>query len=266
MSDRVAIGVLTRAFSPSLVDGVLERTGRVEQRTRLLPARVVVYFVLAMCLFSGQGYEEVARLLTEGLRGRRRWRSDWRVPSTAAIWKARSRLGVEPLKELFTQVCKPVATTTIGAFYRSWRLTAIDGTTFDLPDTVSNVEAFGRPPRSGRGEQRVGYPQIRMVGLVECGTHVVFDAAIGALRTGEHALAREVFTSLRPGMLMLADRGFFGVDLWKTAAGTGAELLWRVRKDVVSVPVRMPVTLQAAEKLPMRNGRAAAVPGCRPVC
>jgi hypothetical protein len=234
LSDRVAIGVLTRAFSPSLVDGVLERTGRVEQRTRLLPARVVVYFVLAMCLFSGQGYEEVARLLTEGLRGRRRWRSDWRVPSTAAIWKARSRLGVEPLKELFTQVCKPVATTTtIGAFYRSWRLTAIDGTTFDLPDTVSNVEAFGRPPRSGRGEQRVGYPQIRMVGLVECGTHVVFDAAIGALRTGEHALAREVFTSLRPGMLMLADRGFFGVDLWKTAAGTGAELLWRVRKDVV---------------------------------
>jgi len=79
----------------------------------------------------------------------------------------------------------------------------------------------------------VDYPQIRMVGLVECGTHVVFDVATGALRTGEHALAREVFTSLRPGMLMLADRGFFGVDLWKTAAGTGAELLWRVRKDVV---------------------------------
>ena len=75
LSDRVAIGVLTRAFPPSLVDDVLASTGRVEQRSRLLPARLVVYFVLAMCLFSGQGYEEVARLLTEGLRERRRWRS-----------------------------------------------------------------------------------------------------------------------------------------------------------------------------------------------
>jgi hypothetical protein len=194
-----------------------------------------------MCLFSGQGYEEVARLLTEGLRGRR-WRAGWTVPSTAAIWKARSRLGVEPVKQLFATVCQPVAARdTRGAFYRGWRLTAIDGTTFDLPDTGSNVEAFGRPPRSGRGEENVGYPQIRMVGLVECGTHVVFAAATGPLRTGEHALARQVFASLRPGMLLLADRGFFGVDLWQTAATTGADLLWRVRKDVV---------LAVAEQLP----------------
>lgn len=234
LSDRVAIGVLTAAFPPSLVDSVLASTGRVEQRSRLLPARLVVYFVLAMCLFSGQGYEEVARLLTEGLRGRRRWRSEWTVPSTAAIWKARSRLGVEPVKELFATVCSPVAEReTRGAFYRDWRLTAVDGTTFDLPDTKANVEAFGRPPRSGRGEANVGYPQIRMVGLVECGTHVVFAAATGPLRTGEHALARQVFTSLGPGMLLLADRGFFGVDLWQSAAVTGADLLWRVRKDIV---------------------------------
>jgi hypothetical protein len=234
LSDRVAVGVLTRAFPSSLVDDVLARTGRVEQRSRLLPARVVVYFVLAMCLFSGQGYEEVARLLTEGLRERRRWRTRWTVPSTAAIWKARSRLGVAPVRELFAAVCRPVATRdTRGAFYRGWRLAAIDGTTVDLPDTKANVDAFGRPPRSGRGEQNVGYPQIRMVGLVECGTHVVFDAAIGPLRTGEHTLAREVFGSLGPGTLLLADRGFFGVDLWRTAAATGADLLWRVRKDIV---------------------------------
>ncbi len=193
----------------------------------------MVYFVLAMCLFSGQSYEEVARLLTEGLR-ERRWRTGWTVPSTAAIWKARSRLGVEPVKRLFSTVCAPVADPgTRGAFYRTWRLAAIDGTTFDLPDTTANVAAFGRPPRSGRGEKDVGYPQIRMVGLVECGTHVVFDAALGPLRTGEHELARRVFGSLRAGMLVLADRGFFGVDLWRSAAATGADLLWRVRKDIV---------------------------------
>jgi len=156
------------------------------------------------------------------------------VPSTAAIWKARARLGVQPVKELFATLCRPVATReTRGAFYRQWHLAAIDGTTFDLPDTKANVGAFGRPPRSGRGEQSVGYPQIRMVGLVECGTHVVFDAAVGPLRTGEHALARAVFASLRPGMLLLADRGFVGVDLWRNAAATGADLLWRVRKDIV---------------------------------
>jgi len=85
LSDRVAIGVLTKAFPPSLVDDVVARTGRVQRRSRLLPARVVVYFVLAMCLFSGQGYEEVARLLTDGLQRMGRWRGDWTVPSTAAI-------------------------------------------------------------------------------------------------------------------------------------------------------------------------------------
>lgn len=234
LSDRVAVGVLTQAFPSGLVDEVLAETGRIQQRNRLLPARLVVYFVLAMCLFSGQSYEEVARLLTAGLHGARSWRGSWVVPSTAAIWKARSRLGVAPLRQLFARVCRPVATPgTQGAFYREWRLIAIDGTTFDLPDTKANVEAFGRPPRSGRGELNVGYPQIRMVGLVECGTHAVFDVAIGPLRTGEQNLARTVLSSLRPGMLLLADRGFYGVDLWCTAAATGVDLLWRVRKDLV---------------------------------
>ncbi len=108
----------------------------------------------------------VARLLTAGLQGARRWRALWVVPSSAAIWKARSRLGVTPLRLLFARVCRPVATpATQGAFYRDWRLAAIDGTTFDLPDTKANVDAFGRPPRSGRGEQDVGRPQLRIVGL-----------------------------------------------------------------------------------------------------
>lgn len=146
MSDRVALGVLTKMFSPSLVDSVLASTGRVEQRSRLVAARFMVYFVLAMCLFSGQAYEEVARLLTEGLRDLRRWRGEWTVPSTGPIW-------------MFTTVCRPVAMEgTMGAFYRRWRLVAIDGTTFNVPDTRDNVMAFGRP-RSGRGELTVGPTQ-----------------------------------------------------------------------------------------------------------
>ncbi|MFD9425638.1 transposase domain-containing protein [Streptomyces sp. NPDC060054] len=86
---------------------MLVETGRMQLRNRLLPARLVVCFVLAMCLFSGQSYEEVARLLTAGLQDERRWRGAWVVPSTAAIWKARSRLGVTPLRRLFARVCCP---------------------------------------------------------------------------------------------------------------------------------------------------------------
>ncbi|WP_329472585.1 transposase domain-containing protein [Streptomyces sp. NBC_01723] len=106
LSDRIALGVLARVFPPELV----EECGRVELRSRLLPARVMVYFVLAMCLFSGQGYEEVARLLTQGLERVRRWDKPWQVPTTAAIGRARRRLGPEPLKMLFDRVCRPVAT------------------------------------------------------------------------------------------------------------------------------------------------------------
>lgn len=160
LSDRIALGVLTRVFPPELVDEVVVGCGRLEQRSRLLPARVVVYFVLAMCLFSGQGYEEVARLLTQGLERVRRWEKPWRVPTTAAIGRARRRLGPEPLKVLFERVCRPVAAPdTAGAWYRRWRLVAVDGTVFDVPDTGANSGFFGRPG-SGRGQQRSAYPQV----------------------------------------------------------------------------------------------------------
>jgi hypothetical protein len=232
LSDRIALGVLTRAFPPELVDEVVAECGRVEQRRRLLPARVVVYFVLAMCLFSGQGYEEVARLLTCGLDSQR-WKGTWRVPSTAAIGRARLRLGPEPLKALFARVCRPVATgATAGAWYRSWRLVAVDGTTFDLPDTQANDAFFGRPG-SSRGQRRGAYPQARMAAVVECGTHAVFAAEVGPLSVHETVLARRLFGRLTAGMLLLADRGFLGFDLWRAAAAGGADLLWRVKNNAV---------------------------------
>ncbi|MFE7113187.1 IS4 family transposase [Streptomyces sp. NPDC057575] len=233
LSDRIALGVLTRAFPPGLVDEAVAECGRVEQRSRLLPARVVVYFVLAMCLFSGQGYEEVARLLTHGLERVRRWEKPWRVPTTAAIGRARRRLGPEPLKVLFERVCRPVATKeTAGSWYRRWRLVAVDGTVFDVPDTEANAGFFGRPG-SGRGQQRSAYPQVRVAALVECGTHAVFAAATGPLSAHEQHLVPGLLDRLGPGMLMMADRGITGFELWRASSGTGADLLWRVRKNIV---------------------------------
>jgi hypothetical protein len=228
LSDRIAIGTLTRAFPPELVDRVVAGAGRTQQRSRLLPARVVVYYVLAMCLFAGQGYEEVMRLLVGGLAWLRRWRSEWTVPSTAAIAKARARLGSEPLAALFAEVARPLAVeATRGAWYRGLRVVAIDGMCLDVPDTADNDAAFGRPG-SGRGEGRGAFPQVRVVGLTECGTHAIFAARIGGYTIAEQVLARDLLGALRAGMLVLADRAFLSMELWAAAVASGANLLWRV--------------------------------------
>src|SRR5450759_5761948 len=177
LSDHVALGVLTRAFPPALVDAVLAETGRGEQRNRLLPARLVVYYVLAMTLFSQAGYEEVMRNLTEGLAWADGWRRGWQVPSKSAIFQARVRLGVPPLQVLFGRACVPLGTAaTPGAFYRGWRLVSIDGTTIDVADTEANAGAFGRAG-TGRGEGSA-FPQLRLVALGECGTHAIIAVAM----------------------------------------------------------------------------------------
>jgi len=173
------------------------------------------------------------------------------VPSKSAIFQARTRLGVGPLVKLFERACRPLATpATPGGFYRSWRLVSIDGTTLDVADTTVNDEAFGRPG-SGRGD-RSAFPQLRLVGLAECGTHAVTAVAIGSYATSEVALARELVEqgSLGPGMLVLADRGFTAFPLWDKASGTGADLLWRAKGNAV---------LPVLERLPDRSFRSEIV-------
>ncbi|MGC8628582.1 MAG: transposase domain-containing protein, partial [Acidimicrobiales bacterium] len=146
LADHIAVGVLTRTFPPSLVDAAVAAAGKAEQRHRLLPARLVVYYVLSLALFADSGYEEVMRNLVEGLSYQSGWKTSWDVPTKGAISQARARLGPAPLKECFERACVPMATeATPGAFYRAWRLMAIDGTNLDVPDTAANDEEFGRP-------------------------------------------------------------------------------------------------------------------------
>ena len=231
LSDHISLGVLTRVFPPDLVDRVVADSGRTEVRHRLLPARVVVYYVLALALFSQASYEEVMRNLVDGLSWSTGWARSWRMPSKVALSKARARLGPEPLQALFGKVAAPLGTpATKGAFYRRWRLMAIDGTCVDLADTPDNDAAFGRPA-TGRGRGVGAFPQLRMVGLAECGTHALVDVAVGPLAEGEQTLAARVLRALAPGMLLAADRGFFSFKLWTQAAQTGAELLWRAKAN-----------------------------------
>ncbi len=233
LSDHISIGVLTRVFPPELVDKILADTGRTEQRQRLLPARVVAYYVLALALFSQCSYEEVMRTLVEGLSWAEGWARPWRVPTKAALFKARARLGPEPLRALFESVASPLASSrTRGGFYRDWRLMAIDGTTVDLADTEANSTSFGRSS-SGRGEGIGALPQLRAVGLGECGTHAVVDVALGGHDVPEERLVGELFGSMGPSMLVLADRGSYGFDLWSAAHATGAALCWRARTDLI---------------------------------
>jgi hypothetical protein len=134
---------------------------------------------------------------------------------------------------LYEQVARPIATpATEGAWYRRWRLVSLDGSCLDLADTEENCRAFGRPEAS-RGES--AFPQLRFVALVENGTHVLFGARLGAFAEGETTLAHGALNALRPGMLCLADRQFFGHALWQAAAATGAELLWRVKRNLTTI-------------------------------
>lgn len=234
LTDHVTLGVLSSVIHRDVVDDAIRETGKQEARSRLLPAHVVVYYVLALTLFFGEAYEEVMRQLVNGLRFLGNWCDQWVVPSTSAISQARTRLGAAPLKLLFERIAVPMARAgTRGAWFHGLRLMALDGLVLDVASTPDNDEAFGR---SGSGTTRSPFPQVRLVALGECGTHAVVDAALAGVGTGEQTLATELINRLTPGMLVLADRNFYSYQAWQSARATGAELLWRI-----SATLRLPV-------------------------
>ena len=234
LADQAAIGVLTRTFPVELVDRVIDQYWVREQRTRALPARLVFYFTLVLCLFPQESYRSAMKILMSvfgrGTRG-------YRVPTTGSIGDARRRLGSGPMETAARAVMVPRARPdTRGAWYQGWLLTAVDGSTFTVPDTEDNEREFGRPG-SGRGEGRTAYPQIQAACSVELGTHAVFDARMDRYAAAETMLTEEMFGSLRPGMLVLADRHIYSFDRWSKAVTTGADLLWRVTSNLILRPV-----------------------------
>ncbi len=231
ISDHVTLGVLTATVPAALIDAVLADTGRQSRRQRQLPARLMVYYVIALALYAQASYGEVLRCLLEGLRWLRLAGADPALAGKSAITRARTRLGADPLKHLFQRVARPCAEpATPGAWYRGRRLVSLDGTTIDLPDAPDLERRFGRPAAS-RGAS--GFPQLRLLALTETGTHAIFAATFGPYDVSEVRLAPELLQQLQPGMLCLADRAFVGFDLWRTATAPGADLLWRVRRNQV---------------------------------
>ena len=232
----ISAGVLASVCPRTLIEEVLAETGKASQRERLLPAPAVVYYVMALALWREAPLEEVLRVVCEGLQ----WLSDGKAgavqASKSAISQARTRLGSDVMYRLAQRVLRPLAEAGApGAWYRGWRVMAVDGSGMDVADEAANAEYFGYPSAS-RGQS--AFPQARLLGLVECGTHVVVAAAIAPYRISEVAMASELLPAkLRPDMLVLADRNFYGFKLWQAACATGAKLVWRV-KSSLGLPVQ----------------------------
>ncbi len=234
----IGIGVPGRWVPPELVDEVLAEAGQAAgRRFRALPGRLGVYFVLGLCLLADRPYRQVLEDLSSGLAGPLA-AAGWQVPASTALTAVRRRLGEKPFELLFRRLAGPLGAGT-APWSRIGGLVAVawDGTTVKVPASAENTAAFGRP----RGKKDGHYPQVRLVMLIACGTRALAGAAMGPLRgkgSGEQALARDLLGCLRTGMLLLADRNFYGYRLWNAAAGTGADLLWRVTAKVRLRPVR----------------------------
>ena len=230
LADRISVGALAKTFPRSSVEAVIDAAGVREKRVRMLPAWVVVYYVLTLALFMDLGGARVMRKLAGTLGWAARGVAVT-IPSEAALSKARARLGPVPLRLLFEQVAGPLAGPgTVGAFWRGLRVVSVDGTTLDVQDTGANWDRFGGPTtKTAAGERlRGAFPQLRLVVLAECGTRALITAAVGAYSTGEKTLTAGVLAGLDPTMVVLADRNFPGYELWRDAFATGASLVWRI--------------------------------------
>ena len=229
LTDFISLGVLAKTFPRHLIDEILRETKKTSERQRDLPAHVMVYYVIALPLFMQVSCREVLRCLREGLQWLFGSEKMGKTPGRSGISQARKRLGAEPIKILYQRVVMPIATKcTKGARYRKWTLVSLDGSTLDLADTPANEKEFGR---QGSKRGKSAFPQLRFVSLVENGTHVLFGSAPGKYHDGEITLAKKVIPNLSKGMLCIADRNFFGYDMWKAALKTKADLLWRVKKN-----------------------------------
>jgi hypothetical protein len=257
LPDRISIGVLTRAFPPDLVDEVIEVTGTREQRRRLLPARLMMYFVLALWLFRGRnsGYGQVMAKLADGLYHQRRgadllagqldadgWADAgggrrWRQPNISSLSRGRGKLGADPVRMLFEHAAGPVAAEGAeGVFCCGLRVVSMDGSVTDVPDSDKNAAFFGRPSNQSRDG---AFPQARWVAAAESGTGSLLGAAIGRYTDAEQPLAADLLGCFGPGMVVLADRKFLSWSAARAFLATGAHILWRASASFTLKPVKV---------------------------
>jgi Insertion element 4 transposase N-terminal len=229
LPDRVSVGALTKVFPPELVDRAAADAR--EARRRLLPARLVLYFVLALWLFRGRncGYGQVLTKLVDGLYHRQRaqllldtGRLDpagwvdagdgrrWRPPHICNLSRARAKLGPDAVRLLFEEVAGPVgAAEAVGVWCCGLRVISMDGCTSDVPDTAANRTVFCGPSNDqGDG----AFAQVRWVVAAESGTGALIEATFGPYTRGEQSMVADLLGAFTTDMLVLADRRWLSPD------------------------------------------------------
>lgn len=223
---------LETVIAPELITQTLRETSATEERKRQLPASLVVCLVIAMSLWSSDSMSSVLQNLVNGLN--RQWTKlgeRWRTPSSSSISAARQRLGPRVMSHLFARLARPMATTsTVGAFLGGLRVMAVDGTVLDVPDSEANARVFGYP--ASRPGTRAGFPKVRLVLLVEAGTHLIVDALMCPYRIGERVRALKLLRSLTQGMLLMWDRGLHSYRMIQATINQGSHYLGRVPANV----------------------------------
>lgn len=226
-SDFLTLASLMGIVPYSAVLETLKKCGVTTQRYRKLPVELMVYYIICMTFYAKVSLQEVLRCIFEGCNKLKLPLSCGIIDGRGGISNARNRLGSEVMRVLFETVCVPIAVPrTVGAFYRKWRLAALDGSTLDLPDEACNRAFFGAP---GAPRGKAAFPKLRFVALLEIGTHAIFAAAHGIYKDHENTLSKKLLPSLKAGMLLIADRGFGCYPVYSEALKTGADLLFRVR-------------------------------------
>jgi hypothetical protein len=261
--DTLTLGTLTRIVPRAVVEAVLRQHQRMHKIACKLPAPFLVYFIIALGLQTALSTRAVLRWLQQGMVAL--WGAaavPAAVAGKAAISMARTRLGWQVLRDLYVACVHPLATPqTKGAWYRHWRLVALDGTTFTVPDTASNTKAFGKP---GSKAGPSAFPKLRVVALVELGTHAILALAHGAWRDHEQRLAETLLPHLGAGLLCLLDRGFVGYPFWQQLTATGADVLLRVRTNMhLPCDQALPDGSYLATLYPSDADRAAGTRGIR---
>jgi Insertion element 4 transposase N-terminal/Transposase DDE domain len=225
LADYLSASLLARVYPADLIESILDEQGVNSQRQRSLPALVTAYYCMALSLYPDVAYEEVYAVVAQGL-GWMQGQSTSPEIAKSSISAARQKIGVAPLKELHRLACLPLADPKLHpeAFYGGRRIVAIDGSNFEVADEAGNAATFGYP---GSRTGHAAYPQAQCAVLIECASHAVLGANLGAYRTAEWTICEPLIAQMDNTMLCLADRGFNGYAHWQAARATGAELLWR---------------------------------------
>jgi hypothetical protein len=231
LADYLSTGLLARVFPADIINEELDAHHCNSERVRTFPAPAVVYYTMALSLYSEAAYEAVFAAVAQGLA----WKDAHPVAPVnvvkSAISKARARLTWEALKAIGQRCVRPLARPEqTHAFFAGYRLVAMDGSNIEVPDEDANVQAFGYP---GSRTGHAGYPQAQCALLTECASHAILAAELGTYKQAEWEIAAPLVRSLTPDMLCMADRGFVGYAHWQAGIQTGAQLLWRMPKNLI---------------------------------